>query len=48
MDRNVLYVVIGALAVAAIILGYHVYQERQKTGIEISVGKSSISVEKKN
>ncbi len=48
MNRNVLYLVIGALAVAAAVFGYQLYQERQKTsGIEINVGKSGISVEKK-
>jgi predicted negative regulator of RcsB-dependent stress response len=48
MKRNALYLVIGGLAVVAVVFGYQLYQERQKTtGIEISVGKSGISVEKK-
>lgn len=48
MNRNVLYLVIGALSAAAVVLGYQLYQEQQKTsGIEINVGKSGISVEKK-
>jgi hypothetical protein len=48
MSRNVLYLVIGGLAVVAMGFGYQLYQDRQKTtGIEISVGKSGISVEKK-
>jgi hypothetical protein len=48
MNRNILYVVIGVLAVATAIFGYQLYQERQKTtGIEINVGKSGISIEKK-
>jgi hypothetical protein len=48
MNRNVLYLIIGALAVATVALSYHFYQERQKTaGIEINVGKSGISIEKK-
>jgi len=48
MNRNVLYLVIGALVVAIAIFGYQLYQERQKTtGIEINVGKSGISIEKK-
>ncbi len=48
MNRNVLYLVIGVLAVAAVVSGYLLYQERQKTtGIEINVGKSGISIEKK-
>ena len=48
MNRNVLYLVIGVLAVAALGLGYQVYQERHKTaGIQIDVGKNGISVETK-
>jgi predicted negative regulator of RcsB-dependent stress response len=48
MNRNILYLVIGVLVVAAAIFGYQLYQERQKTtGIEISVGKGGISIEKK-
>ncbi|HEY4981205.1 MAG TPA: hypothetical protein VII24_04515 [Pseudolabrys sp.] len=48
MNRNILYLVIGALVVATAVFGYQLYQERQKTtGIEINVGKSGISIEKK-
>ncbi len=48
INRNVLYAVIGGLAVVAVVFGYQLYQERQKTtGIEINVGKSGISIEKK-
>ena len=48
MNRNILYLVIGALAVAVAVFGYQLYQERQKTtGIEINVGKSGITIEKK-
>ena len=48
MNRNVLYVLVGALAVVSAIFGYQLYQERQKSaGIEINVGKSGISIEKK-
>ena len=48
MTRNTLYLVIGALVVVIAIVGYQLYQERQKTtGIEINVGKSGISIEKK-
>jgi predicted negative regulator of RcsB-dependent stress response len=48
MNRNTLYLVIGALAVVIAVVGYQLYQERQKTtGIEINVGKSGISIEKK-
>jgi hypothetical protein len=48
MNRNILYLIIGALAVATAVFGYQLYQERQKTaGIEINVGKGGISIEKK-
>ena len=48
MNCNVLYLVIGALAVVTVVIGYQLYQERQKTtGIEIDVGKTGISIEKK-
>jgi predicted negative regulator of RcsB-dependent stress response len=48
VNRNILYLIIGALAVATAVIGYQLYQERQKTsGIEINVGKSGISIEKK-
>jgi len=48
MNRNILYLVIGALAVVAVVLGYQIYQERQKTtGVEINIGERGISIEKK-
>jgi hypothetical protein len=48
MNRNGLYLIIGALAIAIVVLGYLFYQERQKTtGIEINVDKSGISIEEK-
>lgn len=48
MNRNILYLIIGVLAVATVVFGYQLYQERQKTtGIEINVGKGGISIEKK-
>jgi RsiW-degrading membrane proteinase PrsW (M82 family) len=48
MNRTVFYLIIGALAVAIVVLSYQFYQDRQKTtGIEIDVGKSGITIEKK-
>jgi predicted negative regulator of RcsB-dependent stress response len=48
MNRNVLYIVIGALAVVVGVVGYQLYQERQKSsGIEVNVGKGGISIQKK-
>jgi hypothetical protein len=43
----VLYYIIGALVVMVAVFAYHLYQERQKSTLEISVGKDGISVEKK-
>ncbi len=48
MNRNLLYLVIGVLAIVTAVIGYQLYQERQKTtGVEISIGKSGIAIEKK-
>ena len=48
MNRNILYLFIGVPVVVAVVFGYQLYQERQQTtGIEINVGKSGISIEKK-
>ena len=48
MNRNILFLAIGALAVVCAGLGYALYQERQKTsGFEITVGPHGIAVDKK-
>jgi outer membrane lipoprotein SlyB len=48
MSRNALYLVIAVLAVAGGVVGYLLYQARQKTtGIEINIGERGISIEKK-
>jgi hypothetical protein len=48
MKRNVLYIIIGALAVVSAGLLYYLYQDRQKTsGIEINLDKKGISIERK-
>ena len=47
MNRNILYAVVGALAVISAVLGYQYYQEQQKTGIEITVGNGGVSINKK-
>ncbi|WP_346897987.1 hypothetical protein [uncultured Roseibium sp.] len=48
MKRNVLYLIIAILVIAIMVLGYNFYQERQKkSGIDIEIGKSGISVETK-
>jgi len=48
MNRNVLYVIIGVLVVAAGLLSYQVYNDRHKTGgVEIEVGKNGLSIQQK-
>lgn len=46
INRNLLYLGIGALGVVAVVLGYMVYQDRQNAGgVEIKLGEDGISVE---
>jgi RsiW-degrading membrane proteinase PrsW (M82 family) len=49
MNRtNTLYLVIGALAVATVLLGYQYYQSQQRPqGVEISIGASGLSIQEK-
>jgi hypothetical protein len=48
MNRNILYMAVGALAVISAVLGYHFYQKRQEaTGIQITVGSGGVSIDKK-
>jgi len=48
MPRNRLYILLGVFVVATLVVGYLLYQERQKTtGIDINVGEGGISVETK-
>jgi hypothetical protein len=48
MSRNTLYMIIGALVIAAGVVSYMLYQEKQKkAGLEISIGERGISIEKK-
>jgi len=47
MSRSTLYLVLGAVVIAAMVVGYLLYQERQKSGIDINVGKGGISIETK-
>ena len=46
MNRNSLYLIVGALAVAVIVLGIYVIREESKPdGVEIRLDKNGISVE---
>ncbi|MCQ2004806.1 hypothetical protein [Rhizobium sp. NRK18] len=47
-SNNVLYFVVGALVVVVAGMAYYIYdKERQPEGVELSIGKGGISVEKK-
>ncbi|MDO8837285.1 MAG: hypothetical protein Q7V31_00040 [Parvibaculum sp.] len=47
MNRNGLYLVVGLLAIVAVIAGYLIYKEEQKTGIDIQIGDGGISIEER-
>jgi RsiW-degrading membrane proteinase PrsW (M82 family) len=48
MNRNFLYLLVGALIVGVGVLGYSFYQERQKPGLSISIGgKEGLRIEGK-
>ena len=45
MRRNTLYLVAGIVVVAVLVIGYLVYREQNRSGIELQVDESGISVE---
>lgn len=46
MNRNTLYIVIGALAVVVIALGIYVYrQETKPEGVELKIDNNGISIQ---
>ncbi len=47
-NRNILYLIVGALVVIVAVLGYNLYQEKKKPeGLQINIGPGGISVDKK-
>lgn len=44
MSRNVLYLLIGLLAVGVVVAGYLYYQE-SKSGINIEIGEDGVKIE---
>ena len=45
---NILYLIIGVLAVAVAVLGYQLYQDRkQPEGMQINLGPNGLSIEKR-
>jgi hypothetical protein len=48
VNRNVLFMIIGALVVAVGVLSYNVYQDRkQPDGLQINVGPNGLKVQGK-
>lgn len=46
MQRNQLYVLVGALAVAVIVLGIYVLREETKpAGVEMRIDESGVSIQ---
>ena len=44
--NNIVYLVLGALIVAVVVLGYQLYQERrQPEGVQIKIGPGGVSIE---
>ena len=47
-NRNVLYLIIGALIVAVGVLGYSLYQtKKQPEGVQINLGPSGLKIQSK-
>jgi RsiW-degrading membrane proteinase PrsW (M82 family) len=46
MKQNQLYLIIGALLVAVIVLGIYIYREESKpAGVELKIDESGISIQ---
>ena len=47
-NRNVLYLIIGALIVGIGVLGYNLYQtKKEPTGLQINVGPDGLKIQNK-
>jgi hypothetical protein len=46
--NNILYLIVGALAIVVVVLSYQLYQDRkQPGGMRIDLGPNGLSIEKK-
>ena len=45
MSSNTLYFMVGALVAGLIGAGVWMYQDSQRSGVEISVGRNGVSIE---
>jgi predicted negative regulator of RcsB-dependent stress response len=47
-NRNIMFLIIGALIVAVGVLGYNLYQtKKQPEGVQINVGPSGLKIQSK-
>jgi predicted negative regulator of RcsB-dependent stress response len=47
-NRNILYLIIGALIVAVSVLGYNLYQtKKEPEGLQINVGPNGLKIQNK-
>ncbi|MBN9040254.1 MAG: hypothetical protein J0H38_03145 [Rhizobiales bacterium] len=47
-NRNILYLIIGALVVVAAVLGYSLFQEKkQPEGVQINIGPDGLKIQNK-
>jgi predicted negative regulator of RcsB-dependent stress response len=48
LNRNMLFLIVGALIVVVAVLAYQLYQDRKEPkGTQINIGPSGITIEKK-
>jgi hypothetical protein len=47
INRNFLYLLIGALGIGAGAFAYWLYQEQHKSGVEINIGPRGVTIEEK-
>jgi hypothetical protein len=48
INRNILFLLIGALLVGVGVLGYSLYQEKKEpSGVQINLGPGGLKIEKK-
>jgi len=47
-NKNIIYLIVGALIVVVAVLGYQLYQDRKKPeGVQINLGPAGVTIEKK-
>ncbi|MBP0466539.1 hypothetical protein J5Y09_21600 [Roseomonas sp. PWR1] len=47
MNRNLIIIVVGVLGIGAGALGYWFYQERHRSGVDITIGGRGVSIQER-